>query len=517
MTTTIPSLYRDPEVRRLAREVIRLQRDVRTFGRASQAAYRSSDGTGNDENLGDFDDDGNPLDEQGHSEDWVPPTPTIPDVNPYREAVEIVWDGTFDDAEWDASIADVLIHILPDVATVPEEATVVGTFGREGGVFPYNVTLDEDIKFVALQAVSRAGVTGGWSFPTQLIPLLGVDPAELAELQGDLNDLNTVILPSLQTDLAGLEGLFPIQSTSIADGAITTPKIIVGTLLGNRIVVNSLSGDTIIANTIYGDRIVVNTLSGDRIIANTISGDRIIANTLSGDRIVANTINGNRIIAGTITATHLTADAINGKTITGVTITGGTITGTVSVTGTMVVTGGISSASGSDVPVYGGMSVFGAGSAGGLYVQGAITVVEGIDSSGGPVVGFKLFAPNHDTTTNPANVRYGTGGQLIEVTSSRRAKDNIVDLNVDYNSAIALRPREWDSNLPGDNGARGVGFVSEEAEDLGLDQWVEYNEDGEVQSFSYDRWTAALQAIVQRHHSEIEALKAEINTLKNAA
>ncbi len=305
-TVNLPDLYRrDSEVRRIAREIIKIKRDVRSLSRASQAAYRSSDG---DENTpGDYDDDGNPLDPDGNTPGWVPPTPTPPDINPYREAVEFIWDGTFEDAEWSASIDSVLIHVLPDVGSTPEEATIVGTFGEGGGVFPYNVTLDEPLQYVSLQAVSIHGVVGDWSMPLPIIPLLGVDPADLGQLQDDLDNLNDVVLPSLQDDLSDLEGLFPIQTTSIADGAITTPKIIVGTLLGDRITVNSLSGDRIIVNTLYGDRIIVNSLSGDRIIANTIQGDRIIANTLQGDRI----------IAGTLVASQILSSSFIGYTFTG--------------------------------------------------------------------------------------------------------------------------------------------------------------------------------------------------------
>lgn len=513
-TTTIPSLYRDPEVRRLAREVVRLQRDVRTFGRASQAAYRSSDGTGNDEDLGDFDDDGNPLDEQGHPETWVPPTPTPPDINPYMDAVEFVWDGTFEAGAWDASIANILIHVLLEVTATPEEATVVGTFGQEGGVFPYNITLDEGVKFVSLQAVSRTGVAGAWSFPIPIIPFIGVDPEELAALQTDLANLNTVILPSLQTDLAGLEGLFPVTATSIADGAITTPKIVVGSLLGDRIVANSLSGNTIIANTIYGDRIVINTLSGDRIIANTISGDRVIANTLHGNRIIAGTIYANQILASTFYGYEFTGSKFTGGIFqtaasgarilienvntnriwfyTGTDDGPGIIsTGSTSSTETMHLTGPRNGATVNPPQIV--MTDYGSNTTA-ISLNASLTTATAMEVH-------TLTSVAAPSSPSAANVFINTNGLIARSTSSLRYKDVVGATGLNPATVLALDDIAF--TMKGDDsGQVWFGFAAEQVHNLGMSEFVDYDSRGRPDGVGYGTLAAVGHHVVLRDHEQ---------------
>lgn len=548
-TVNLPDLYRrDSEVRRIAREIIKIKRDVRSLSRASQAAYRSSDG---DENTpGDYDDDGNPLDPDGNTPDWVPPTPTEPDVNPYREAVEIIWDGTFVDAEWSSSIENVLIHVIPTPYTVPEEATVVGTFGEEGGVFPYNVTIDEPIQYVVLQAVSIHGVVGGWSFPMQLIPLLGVDPADLEAFQDDLDNLNDVVLPDLNSQLDSIQGLFPITSTSIANDAITTPKLIANAVIGDKILANSVYGDRIIANTLYGDRIIVNSLSGDRIIANTIQGDRIIANTLSGDRI----------IAGTINAGHLSATAIDGKTMTGGVVQTG-YPGSTRVVLTPFGSNGHGLEFYVDSSLYGWMVPTTTGGTLQIGTTGGLLIRNSVDINGALNIGGQFGTPGSLNVNNNAdisgqlfvrsptngsaipNVRYsssGAGGELQytdHANSSRRYKKNIRPLVATLTKDQVLAPEPVShemrkSSLDRPTGTVIWGLIAETMHDAGLSPFLGYDEKNRPDEVDWAKFAAVGHQLVLREHDrtitdhggkiggmidEIAALRAEIAELKNPA
>jgi hypothetical protein len=189
--------------------------------------------------------------------------------------------------------------------------------------------------------------------------------ADLADNQLALDTLTNTTIPALNTrlteaetdlttaanDLLTLEGLFPITSTSIADGAVTTPKIIVNTLLGDRILANSLTAAKIVAgsittdrftsNTIDGNVISANTLNATKILAGSIGTDRMTANTINGDRILANTLSAGKIIAGSIDTDSMTANSINGDRITVNTLHGNRIiANTITASALNVVAGG---------------------------------------------------------------------------------------------------------------------------------------------------------------------------------
>ncbi|MFC5268474.1 hypothetical protein ACFPJ1_40750 [Kribbella qitaiheensis] len=91
--------------------------------------------------------------------------------------------------------------------------------------------------------------------------------AQAAVLQGELDTLNDVTLPALQTEL---DGILPITETDIADDAITTPKI-----AANAVTANEIAANTITANEMAADSITANELSAGAIDGLTITGSWI--------------------------------------------------------------------------------------------------------------------------------------------------------------------------------------------------------------------------------------------------
>lgn len=337
--------------------------------------------------------------------------------------------------------------------------------------------------------------------------IVGDGGTPIAQLDLDLTNLNDVVLPQVQADLAenallvsGLQGLFPITSTSISDGAITTPKMT--------------------ANSINGDRIAANTLNADKIVANSITGDKIAANSISADKIVANSIG----------AAQLTGDAIDGKTITGATVR----TTSTANRGITVDTSGVRGWDGSGdlafyfdaatgvCRFYRGFTVFDED----VYVGGTFQVlgqVAGLLDMGGHSVtnAFNVLASNlvsaetlrqttPGSTGSAANVFMNGSGDLVKSTSSQRYKTNIVDAEIDVAAVLALRPRTF--TRPGDDDPDHVylGVIAEEVHDLGLHQLVQYDDEDRPDGIDWWALSIAQQAVLQRQQGQIDDLIARL-------
>ncbi|THA29173.1 hypothetical protein E6R18_25005 [Streptomyces sp. A1277] len=93
--------------------------------------------------------------------------------------------------------------------------------------------------------------------------------------------------------------------TQIADGAITTAKIVAGAV-----------------QTLQLDAGAVNAA---KIASGAVTTAKLDALAVTADKIAANSITTGKLAAGSVDATALKADAITGKTITGGTVTGATI------------------------------------------------------------------------------------------------------------------------------------------------------------------------------------------------
>lgn len=123
--------------------------------------------------------------------------------------------------------------------------------------------------------------------------------------------------------------------------------------------------------------------------------------------------------------------------------------------------------------------------------------------------------PNFPTTANAANVNMGTGGKIFRVTSTRRVKKNIRNLGTDVEALLALEPRVYNSKVEQDDPNRDfVGFIAEEAEELGLEHWVDRDDEGTVQGFFYSTWVVALQAIARSQRDQIATLEERLAALE---
>lgn len=120
-----------------------------------------------------------------------------------------------------------------------------------------------------------------------------------------------------------------------------------------------------------------------------------------------------------------------------------------------------------------------------------------------------------------ANVNWNsTSGNFRVNTSSRRFKENIEDAAIDTRAVLSLRPRSFERNDEEDaegnpvrTGHRYVGFIAEEAADLGLEEFVVRDAEGKPWSFAYDYWAVAQQAVIREQAQQITDLQQTVADL----
>lgn len=147
--------------------------------------------------------------------------------------------------------------------------------------------------------------------------------------------------------------------------------------------------------------------------------------------------------------------------------------------------------------------------------------------SGGQVYSYGIDA---STTDNAANVRVGSGAQLIKSTSTVRVKDEVISLSgeiagvpyaksaqygasVDPYDVLSISPAEYRSLCPADDLHRSFGFVAEDVAEK-FPWGAEWDEDGVPNAVSDRPILAALLVVVQEQKSLIESLTARIVALE---
>jgi hypothetical protein len=143
-----------------------------------------------------------------------------------------------------------------------------------------------------------------------------------------------------------------------------------------------------------------------------------------------------------------------------------------------------------------------------VNVGGAAT----FNKNSGTIVSIPHLDANSGGT---ANVNWNSAnGNLRLISSSRRFKSEISDADVDTEAVLQLVPRIYLHQNDGDP-VWEIGFIAEEAEDLGLEQWVTRDRDGEVFGFDYMRWVVALQAVAREDREQIKTLRDENTALRD--
>jgi hypothetical protein len=114
------------------------------------------------------------------------------------------------------------------------------------------------------------------------------------------------------------------------------------------------------------------------------------------------------------------------------------------------------------------------------------------------------------STGNVANVYMGAGGSLYVGTSSIKYKKDVINYDKGLAEVLKMRPVYYKGISDYDGDTQFAGLIAEEIQELGLTEFVQYEEDGSPRSLAYASMVTLLIKAIQEQQVQIEELKAKI-------
>jgi len=101
-------------------------------------------------------------------------------------------------------------------------------------------------------------------------------------------------------------------------------------------------------------------------------------------------------------------------------------------------------------------------------------------------------------------------GIVYKDSSSKRYKENIEPLAVDFTKILELEPKSYDYKA---TGAPGIGYLAEDVAELGLSDLVVYDNEGHPDAIKYDRMPIYLLEIAKEQNKKLAELKDQVASL----
>jgi len=134
-----------------------------------------------------------------------------------------------------------------------------------------------------------------------------------------------------------------------------------------------------------------------------------------------------------------------------------------------------------------------------------------VRNDGAFFTGIDGASPYNLTTSSTSNLVHVTNeGVLKRSTSSARYKKDIADATFGLADVLKLKPKTFKNNTTGEfaDDKTYAGFTAEDIHDLGLTEFVEYNEANEPDSLAYGNMVALMAKAIQDLNAKVEALEA---------
>ena len=132
--------------------------------------------------------------------------------------------------------------------------------------------------------------------------------------------------------------------------------------------------------------------------------------------------------------------------------------------------------------------------------------------AGGSYLSGEIKYVNRPAAAAVTNVGVDANGVLREATSSQRFKDNITPYQKGLSDAMRLQAKTY--TYKGDTTLQ-AGFIAEDVHEAGLTEYVNYDKEGRPYSLQYGNMVTLLLNAMKEQQAQIEALKKEIEALKN--
>jgi hypothetical protein len=130
---------------------------------------------------------------------------------------------------------------------------------------------------------------------------------------------------------------------------------------------------------------------------------------------------------------------------------------------------------------------------------------------------YRIFSVGtYNRAVTGRTVLVATNGQFGTSASSRRFKTNIEDYGFDYSKLLELNPKTYFYNLDDtENDKKQLGFIAEDAQELGLEYLYGVDDQGIPDYFAYEKLPIYLVGLAKEQQKLIEELRARIEALEN--
>jgi hypothetical protein len=309
---------------------------------------------------------------------------------------------------------------------------------------------------------------------------------------------------------AGKIGIGAVTETKIGDGAIRTEKIFIQAVTGDKIQLNGVTTIRIGDQAVSAAKIADGNVTADKIQAGAVTTSKLAVGVISSSIYLGDSVVLDRSISG-VSATKISGQITNAQLAGG--ITNGKIS---SVDAGTIITGtiGINRLPGEVLTnVSGGTGI----TVGGSGRSRTVSLTGGSFAPANHTHSQYATSGRYDSSFAGSHVGHGGHTHFTNV-STRKLKKEISDYSIDLDKLFLLQPKRFKYRNQARDASKNrewdYGYIAEEALELGVEEILGYDEKGEVDSINYGLLSVFVLELVKKQQNEINLLSEEIKRLK---